>query len=104
RAEAELDRQRAERALRTSEQRLEMAVSGAQLGLWDLNIQTGGLVVNDEFCRVLEYEPGQLHPHLDHWDQYVHPDDLARSKAAWNRYLSSGASTYEDEYRIKTRT
>jgi PAS domain S-box-containing protein len=37
------------------------------------------------------------------WFEYVHPDDLDRTKAGWTQSILSGSS-YESEYRLRSKT
>jgi len=45
--------QAATRALRDREQRMELALRGADLGTWDWNVVTGEVAVNDRWLRVV---------------------------------------------------
>jgi PAS domain S-box-containing protein len=54
------DRKFAEAALRDNEERLRLALSAANQGLYDLNIQTGEAIVNDEYALMLGYEPSDM--------------------------------------------
>jgi PAS domain S-box-containing protein len=45
-------------ALETSEQRLRLAIEGAELGTWDLDLVTDKLVLNDQLYRIMGFKPG----------------------------------------------
>jgi PAS domain S-box-containing protein len=47
----------AHKALRTLEDRLAVATSSANLGLWDVNLHTGDAWLNDRWWTMLGYEP-----------------------------------------------
>ena len=55
------ERERTERALRESEERLRLALMAAEQGLYDLNVQTGEAIVTPEYARMLGYAPGGVH-------------------------------------------
>jgi PAS domain S-box-containing protein len=48
----------AEIALRENEERLRLAVEGAELGTWDLDLATNELIWNDQYARIMGFEPG----------------------------------------------
>ena len=54
----------AHKALRTLEDRLAVATSSANLGLWDVNLQTGDAWLNDRWWTMLGYEPQRAEPQL----------------------------------------
>lgn len=51
---------RAETALKESEQRLELALKGADLGLWDYNLQTGEAFISRRRAEMVGYSPRNL--------------------------------------------
>ncbi|MGC8712617.1 MAG: PAS domain S-box protein [Leptodesmis sp.] len=51
------ERKQAEAALRDSEERLRLALAAANQGLYDLNVQTGKVIVSPEYAAMLGYDP-----------------------------------------------
>jgi PAS domain S-box-containing protein len=101
---AEVERARAEAALRESEHRLELALGAAELGLYDYNVQTGKAVWNDRLYELLGYTPGDVEPSIRTWKRMVHPDDWPHVSEALNRHLDGLAPFYESEYRSRSRS
>ncbi|MCK6626874.1 MAG: PAS domain-containing protein [Anaerolineae bacterium] len=93
----------AEAALRESEQRLKLALKGANVGLWDLNVQTNEIVVNQRASETLGYAPDEMGSHLSWWDERTHPDDLPRLRQAWQSHVAAKTPFYECEYRLRNR-
>ena len=63
-------------ALAKSEERMRLAVEGAHMGTWDLNLHTGAGVWSDSLFRMFGYSPvpdGEAT--LAMWDSCVHSDD-----------------------------
>ena len=56
------ERRKAEEALRESEQRLNLALSGAALGAWDYNIQTGETVFDQRLVEMLGFSLEEIEP------------------------------------------
>ncbi|MFZ5549387.1 MAG: CHASE domain-containing sensor histidine kinase [Pseudomonadota bacterium] len=90
----------ANRSLRAGEQRLELALAGGDLAIWDWDIASGRLVWNDRWWALRGLPPLQERPTLDVWQRTIHPDDLARTRQALQRHLDGQAPLYEVEYRV----
>jgi PAS domain S-box-containing protein len=98
------ERKLAEDALKESRERLDLALKGADLGLWDWNVQTGKAVWNRRAFEMLGYAPGDLDPDLRTWKKLVHPDDWPRVALVLNQHLKGLSPSYEGEYRIQSKT
>lgn len=82
--------------------RLENVIEGAQLGTWEWNIQTGETVFNDRWADIIGYTKEELGPiSIKTWEKVAHPDDLKKSYAEIDKYLSGKIDHYECEVRIK---
>ena len=93
----------AEERLRESEERLRLALETAHQGWYDLDIQTGGVVVSPEYARLLGYTPDEFHSSLRNWLDNVHPEDLPALQAAFQEALAS-AQTITCSYRRRTKS
>ncbi len=98
------ERKKAEEALRESEQRLELALLGADLGLWDYNVQTGLDIVDERAAAMLGYTLDEVETCVEWWDNRTHPDDLPQAQQVWTDHLSGKTPFYECEYRLRTRS
>ncbi|MFM8445219.1 MAG: ATP-binding protein [Methylococcus sp.] len=90
-------------ALRQSEERLELALRGADLGLWDWNIETGEVFFSDRWLSMLGYSRESIEPGYAQWQRLVHPEDLPEVLKALHAHLSGEAPYYEVEHRLLTR-
>jgi len=61
-----------------SEERLRLALRGGNLGLWDWDVASGTLVVDERWCSMLGLDPSGPAPTLDTWHTLVHPEDRPR--------------------------
>lgn len=95
--------QAVQHALRESEQRLELALRGANLGVWDLNVQTGEIIVNRRATETLGYAPDEIKASLSWWDKRTHPDDLLHLREAWLAHVTGKTPFYECEYRLRNK-
>jgi PAS domain S-box-containing protein len=89
------------RALEQSEERLRLAMEGAGMGTFDVNLQTGKVVWSATHLRMLGYETtSDRETTIELWRSCIHPDDLARTLEAREQALIR-RSAYSAEYRIK---
>jgi PAS domain S-box-containing protein len=97
-------RKRAELALREAEQRLELAIQGAQLPVWDWDMKHDQLRSNHYWYRALgvDITPSDAERREEHWLEGVHPDDADRMRAAVAEHVSGRKDFYEVEYRFAT--
>ncbi|MBU1937993.1 PAS domain S-box protein, partial [bacterium] len=98
------ERKRTEKALRESEERLDLAVTGANLGLWDWNIQTESDVFNRQWAEMFGYTLEEIEPTAHSWERLVHPDDMPHVMDAWNAHVEGRTPLYEAEYRMRCKT
>ncbi|MBO6795219.1 MAG: PAS domain S-box protein [Balneolaceae bacterium] len=61
--------------IKESEDRLDAAIHGADLGVWDLDVETGENFVNDKWYAMFGYEEGEIETNLESFMCLVHPDD-----------------------------
>lgn len=99
-----IERHQAEKAIHLSEERFELAVHGANLGLWDWNCETKEIFVNDRWAEMLGYQRHELDLHQDTWERLVHPDDFPQAQALLNEHLAGKTPFYQTEYRLRTKS
>jgi PAS domain S-box-containing protein len=90
--------------LRLSEERFQLAMEAADIGLWDVNLKTGDIVVNDLYFGMLGYDPGELQIDLETWEKITHPDDFERASTVVNEFWAGKVDDYSLEYRMLTKT
>src|SRR5262249_55167651 len=56
---------RSQEQIRESGERLEMAVRGADLAVWDWNIKTGEALFSPSWAEMRGYRPEDVKPHVD---------------------------------------
>ncbi len=95
------DRKQSEEALATSERQLELAVSGAELGMWDWDLTTNRITTNHWWAAMLGYTPDEIAPGISSWDNALHPDDRERVWAAHHAHLDGFTPVFESEYRMR---
>ncbi|MCC5653205.1 AAA family ATPase [Nostoc sp. XA013] len=97
------DRKRAEAALQISEERLRLALTASNQGLYDLNIKTEEVVVSPEYALMLGYDPATFHVTKSRWIESLHPDDRESVLAVYHASLTGEVPSYQAEYRHRTQ-
>jgi len=84
--------------------RLELALSGTRLGLWDWDMVTGKTVFNERWAEIIGYRLDELGPTtIQTWIEHSNPDDLERSSAAIARHTNGESEFYDVEVRMRHR-
>jgi PAS domain S-box-containing protein len=98
------DVRRAQDQLRESEQRLERALRGSNLGTWDWSIKTGEVLFNSRWAEMRGFSLDEVKPHVDSWSSTVHPDDWPDTLQSLNHHIQGITPEYEGEYRARTKS
>ena len=91
------------RALAESEQRWELAVSGANDGIWDWNPQTNDVFFSERWKSMLGYRGDEIGNRVDEWTSRVHPDDLEHTMEELQRHLRGETDFYQCEHRLRRK-
>ncbi len=95
------ERKQAEEALRASEERFELAMQGANDGLWDWNLETNEVYFSPRWKEMLGYAEHEMLNHADEWNKRVHPDDVAKAIGDVEAYLDKKIPVYENIHRLQ---
>ena len=88
---------------REEAERLELALRGADLGLWDLDLRNGRGTVNARWSEMLGYAPGAIPVDERSWRDLVHPDDRDQVTRLQQAHLDGDGPAYEAVYRMRHR-
>ena len=94
------ERKQMEQALKESEQRLDLALSGANEGIWDWRIKENILYLDSRYYTMAGYQPYAFPEVFDEILKRVHKDDLEQTKSINDRYLAGRLETFEAEFRF----
>lgn len=95
------ERMRAEKALRETELRYELALQGSGTGSYDLDLFTGENHWNDQWLAMLGYSSCEIEPTRDTWASLLHPEDRDAVLARLDSYLAGKTPFYEAEFRLR---
>jgi diguanylate cyclase (GGDEF)-like protein/PAS domain S-box-containing protein len=84
------------------EERNELALHGANDGLWDFDLDNKTTYFSPRWKGMLGYSDEEIEP-LSDWQQLLHPDDTARVHTALREHLSGKEPLFESVHRLKHR-
>lgn len=87
-----------------SEKQLELALKGANLGLWDWNLISGEVSFSGQWPEILNVAEGGPSLQINSWDSLIHPEDMPRVERVLQAHIDGKTNFYESEHRLKTRT
>jgi len=92
-----------EENLKKSQERFELALKGADQGLWDWNIETGEVFFSKRWEEMLGFLPGEIEQNVSSWEKLVHPDDLKETMDTLQEHLEGKTPIYRTEHRLRTK-
>ncbi len=100
-AEREEELKTAKARLGVSEERLELALRGANDGIWDWDIAAGSVYFSPRWKEMLGYADDEVGNAIREWESRVHPDDI---EAVWRdvrAHLDGETAAYQNIHRMR---
>ena len=80
----------------------EVALEASNLSLWELDLATGRLHLDEWWHRIVGYEPGKRSVSLLELARAIHPDDRRRiGRAAVSAIKSTESANFREEFRVR---
>lgn len=100
------ERKRTEEALIATRLKLDGIIEAVHVGIVDLNLETGELIFNQAYSKMLGYTFNEINKLLKEsvpsgWRGLIHPDDIEITVEAHTRYLENNMPYYEYECRLR---
>lgn len=83
-----------------SEERLRLAMQGANDGLWDWDVINDIIYFSPRWKSMLGYSEDEIANNFSAWENLVHPEDLEFSLAKIQSFLDRKIDDYEIEFRM----
>jgi two-component system, cell cycle sensor histidine kinase and response regulator CckA len=87
---------------RTAQERLELAVIGTGVGVWEWNLESGRVLWSEQMDKLLGLAPGQFGNSFAAFAQFVHPEDMPSLAAAIAAAIDGTTKLFSAEFRIVT--
>jgi PAS domain S-box-containing protein len=98
------ERKQSEDELRRANERLDLALHGSRLAIWDGDPITGKVFLSEGWAEMLGYEPLETHTDTAGLMEIAHPEDRERITKAIVAALKGATPEYLEEHRVRTRT
>ena len=92
---------RIEAALRQSEQRYALALSGANEGIWEWGDQVEGVYVSRRLREIVGLDGDDAVIPTDIWLARIHPEDVEAMSERMREHLRGNTDYYDHEYRMR---
>jgi PAS domain S-box-containing protein len=89
--------------LQASEERFQLAMLGANDGIWDWNLLNDEVYFSPRWKEMLGYAEHELENHLDTWSNLTHPADRQATLALIRDYVEGRSDAFEAEFRMRHR-
>jgi PAS domain S-box-containing protein len=89
----------AEAALRSSEERMRLAIKATNDAIWDIDLKTGIVSWNETYST--HYGRPDTADSWQFWVDRIHPEDRTRVVNGFQAAIASGASSWCAEYRFR---
>jgi two-component system, sensor histidine kinase and response regulator len=96
-------RKLAEASLREAGLRLDLALDASGFALWEIDIDRDSVFASARFAEIIGESPIETHMSLANYWAQIHPDDLARVRAAARATLKGEVPRLSVEYRVRRR-
>lgn len=94
------ERARAEKELRESRERYELATLGANDGLWDWNMKTNEVFYSSRWKSMLGFDDDEIGSSSEEWFGRIHPDGIEQVKILVNAHAEGITPHFETEHQI----
>lgn len=88
-------------ALFKSEERFNLAMQGANDGLWDWDIADKSAYFSPRWKAMLGYSESEIKGTVKEWRKRLHPDDFRKVLSHMRNHLNGQTDSYESIHRIK---
>jgi len=86
--------------LRVSARRLDNAMSVANDGVWEWNLDTNIVLFSPRYYTLSGYQPNEFPSHFSEWKKRIHEDDINDAIGMVTDYLSGEIDVYDMEFRF----
>ncbi len=97
------ERKEREIMLQKTRDRVELALNGADLGMWDWDVVTDELVFNSRWAEMLGYQAVSLPPNFKAIFEMIHEKERERVISVF-RGIRQSSPSFEEEFRVTTRS
>src|SRR6056297_174931 len=90
-----------QRELFETKKRLELALEATRAGIWDWDLKTDKLIVNEWWAKMLGYSLSEIEPHISSWENLTHPQDLKPTQELLFKLFTGEEKYFETQIRMQ---
>jgi PAS domain S-box-containing protein len=98
-----IGRIRSERAIRKSEERLSIAIRGAGIGVWEHDIRSGRISLDEYLQNLYGYLPQDRIEDAKNWLEIVQPQDRDGFLRCYHECIDGDSTSFEAELRVRRK-
>lgn len=98
------ERKAAEKALRDSKNRLQLALRTAKFGIYNLNLITGKATTDSEYAVMTGLDSSDILATVDEFFEKVHPDDCQNVRKIFESCLQGKLPIFRAEFRLRSKS
>ena len=95
------DRKVAEERARDREERDELVLAGSEAAIWDWDVAARRVMFSARWKQLRGLRDDEITDSEEEWLKRIHPDDLARVKAAVADHFEGRTTVFAEEYRVQ---
>lgn len=92
-----------ETKLRHNEERLNFALSGTKVGVWDWNLQTDSVTYTQQFADLTGYTLSEINSFNNFWRHITLPEDMTHAIQKLNDHIQGHTKLYEHKRRMRLK-
>ena len=92
-----------EAKLKRNQERLQLSLWGANIGLWDWDVADNDVKFNKQWSKMFGYQSKKIKSSLDTWKEMIHPEDKQEAIEKLNEHLEGKTDYFESEHRMQTK-
>ena len=97
-------RVRQQEEITRANERLDLALQGSRLAIWDADIASGRIYLSEGWAEMLGDPPRETYTDYASSLEIVHPDDLERVRDTIVAAMKGASPEYHVEHRVRTRS
>ena len=94
-----IERDSAEKKLRESQEKLDLALQGGDIGIWEWDLKTGITLWDTKMEKMFGLDEGTFNQSYEAYKKCLHPDDIAFTENKIQDALNDDA-TYDNVFRV----
>jgi PAS domain S-box-containing protein len=87
-----------------TKERMELALEGANLGIWDWNMETGEVTRDELLTEMLGFTRAEMGTRMRGWEELVHPAGKKRHDEALAEHVEERTPYFQCDHRLRTKS